>query len=261
MYVIGRVAYVPGPRRLVAEPDAAGEAEGHGWAARATSARMRRPPLLALPLVLACAAPAAETTPERDAPQVLADLDVAGRRALCGRIIAARRRACDRSFDDLHAGLIDDCAADHPRWSCATIRIDDHERCEISKDATACAAVHSQGEACRLPAALRARCPLHVGAVAPGGPAARAGVAPGDRVLTINGAVYGHVDLARAIAEISASTGPLRLGVASGEAPARDLEIQPEVREGQARIGVEFTAPPECRAFLSVRGPLPCSLR
>lgn len=193
---------------------------------------------------------------------MLSDLDADARRALCARIIAARRSVCDRLFDDLHATLIDDCAADHPKWSCATIRVDDHERCEITKDAAACAAVDRQAEACGLSETLRARCPLHVGAVAPEGPAARAGLAAGDRVLTIDGAAYGHLDLARAIAEISGATGrSVRLGVVSGSAAPRDLEVMPDVREGRARIGVEFTVPPECGAFLRVRGPLPCSMR
>lgn len=120
--------------------------------------------------------------------------------------------------------------------------------------------MHSQAEARDLTAALRARCPLHVGAVVENGPAARAGLVAGDRVRTIDGEARGHLDIQALLSQMAAAPArPLRFGVESGSAPASELTVTPELRDGDPRIGVEFTPPPECDAFLRVR-PLPCSV-
>jgi hypothetical protein len=155
-------------------------------------------PLLASLVLAACTGPDATPPPTPAAPLVLADLDPGGRGALCERIVAVQRGACDdemRSFDAL---FVEPCAADHPRWSCATIRVADYERCAATGDAAACAASEQQADACGLAELLRRRCPLHVGSVVADGP--------------------------------------------------------------RARIGVEFTPPPECAAFLTAAGPVPCRI-
>lgn len=217
---------------------------------------MPRPsPHLFAALLSACAA---DAPPAADpAPQHLADLDAAGRRALCGRIVAAQRGACDpemRSFDVL---LIDRCVAEHPRWSCPTLRVDDHERCTTTRDPAACAAAEQQARACALDERLRERCPLHVGSVVEGGPAARAGLVAGDRVRAVDGAPLGHGDLQRLLDVIAAAERPLRLTVESA-AGTRDVAVSPDSVDGRRRIGAAFTPPPACVDFLAAPGPLPC---
>lgn len=215
-------------------------------------------PLLASLVLAACTGPDATPPPTPAAPRVLADLDPGGRRALCERIVAVQRGACDdemRSFDAL---FVEPCAADHPRWSCATIRIADYERCAATGDAAACAASEQQADACGLAELLRRRCPLHVGSVVADGPGARAGLVAGDRVRAVDGEPLGHADFPRLLERIAAGR-PLRLTVASG-AGTREVAVTPDTAGERARIGVEFTPPPECAAFLTAAGPVPCRI-
>lgn len=79
------------------------------------------------------------------------------RRAMCERIVAVRRAACDPELRSIDAMLIDQCATDHPAWSCTTIEAEAWERCQTDKDEATCATAKRQADACGLQETLRAR--------------------------------------------------------------------------------------------------------
>lgn len=190
--------------------------------------------------------------------RVLAELGGPERRAMCERIVAVRRAACDPALRSIDAMLVDRCATDHPVWSCATVEAAAWERCRTDDDATACATAKQQSEACGLQDTLRRRCPLFIKEVAPDGAAARAGVRGGDHVRAIDGAPVSHVDLDTVMKTITAAPGPLSFTVESaGE--RRELTVTPQGEGGDRRIGVVFAPPPECASFLQADGALPCS--
>jgi hypothetical protein len=196
--------------------------------------------------------------PPRAAPQVFAELDADGRRAVCTRIVDKLRARCDAVFRDIDAALIARCATDHPIWGCTQVRVADHARCVSDGDPAACTALQTQSEACRVRESL-ARCPLVIETIVPRGPAWSAGLAVGDVLHALDGAPKSVEDSEGILAIIKRSGGrSLRLTVAAPGQPTREVAVTPT--GAPLRIGVQFGPSAACTGFTPRSSAIPCSM-
>lgn len=196
--------------------------------------------------------------PPTAAPQVFAELDADGRRAVCTRIVDKFRARCDATFRDIDATLITRCATDHPIWRCTQVRIADHARCISDHAPAACTALQTQTEACRVRESLAA-CPLVIEAVVPHSPAWSAGLAVGDVLQALDGAPKAVDDNEGILAIIKRSGGrSLRFTVVTPGQPARDVDITPT--GAPLRIGVQFGPSAACTGFTPRFSAIPCSM-
>jgi len=225
---------------------------------------------LVLPLLLAAActvspapqpetAPAAPPSTKTAAPRSFADLDKDGRLEVCTRIVEQVRVACDPELRHHDAELIEQCTGDHPIWACPQVRVTDHTRCIEDLDPAACTAHQKQTEACAVTDSLRG-CRITVASVDPGGPAALAGLKPGDIVMNVDGALKSAQDIEGILAIVKRSGGRgIRVDAVEIGNPVRELTITPT--GAPLRLGATLAPAPNCSGFSPRFASVPCNAR
>lgn len=198
-------------------------------------------------------------------PRMLPDATPEEREALCTKVVDQVRAGCDPDLD-VHAMLIDQCAADHPVWECTKLSIERFSTCWVPPsrrdDATreSCAEWTAELARCDIERKIRERCSGYLKEVTPGSPAQKAGLRAGDVLRAVDGKPFSALDdLAKLV--VASEGKPLHFGVERAGEPRLDIEVSAKKNaEGTYKIGVLPAPPPQC-PFLSTAAVLPCKVR
>ena len=183
------------------------------------------------------------------------------RRALCSKKTKVTRSACDADAK-IEELLTSECATDSPMWQCPNVSAADLEACwavEPKEDdiSDGCKALDAKMTVCGVHERIRKQCPMLMRKVTAGGPAEKAGIVEGDRLVEVDGKPFGALDdLAKAV---NASAGaPMRLRVRHASEGEATVTVTPaKEKNGRYKIGVVFDRPPEC-PYLNTYRVLPC---